>query len=183
MVAYSSVGQMNLIIIGIFVLGPGGVFSDNGLTGATFQMVNHGVVSLAAFLLIGLVELRTRHRRAEVAGRARQPAAGGLDRVPAGRAVRAGGARLERVRLGALHPDRRVRSEQPLLGAAASLGIVLAAMYMLRWYSAIAHEGDGERVDATTPDLRLSELAVAVPLLLILLVLSAWPFGVMERIG
>ena len=41
------------------MLGPGGVFSDNGLTGATFQMVNHGVVSLAAFLLIGLVELRT----------------------------------------------------------------------------------------------------------------------------
>ena len=26
-----------------------------------------------------------------------------------------------------------------LLGAAAALGIVLAAMYMLRWYSAIAH--------------------------------------------
>jgi NADH-quinone oxidoreductase subunit M len=72
---------------------------------------------------------------------------------------------------------------QPLLGAAASFGIVLAAMYMLRWYSAIAHEGDGERVDATTPDLRRYELAVAVPLLLILLVLSAWPFGVMERIG
>jgi hypothetical protein len=56
-------------------------------------------------------------------------------------------------------------------------------MYMLRWYSAIAHEGDGERVEAATPDLRRSELAVAVPLLLILLVLSAWPFGVMERIG
>jgi hypothetical protein len=27
------------------------------------------------------------------------------------------------------------------------------------------------------------ELAVAVPLVLILLAMSAWPFGVMERIG
>jgi hypothetical protein len=33
------------------------------------------------------------------------------------------------------------------------------------------------------PDLGLRELVVAVPLVLILLVMSAWPFGVMERIG
>ena len=36
--------------------------------------------------------------------------------------------------------------QQALLGAAAACAIVLAAMYMLRWYSALAHEGDGERV-------------------------------------
>ena len=74
--------------------------------------------------------------------------------------------------------------QQPLLGAAAALGIVLAAMYMLRWYSAIAHEGDGERGRPTTrPTCASSELAIAVPLILILLVMSVWPFGVMERIG
>jgi hypothetical protein len=33
-----------------------------------------------------------------------------------------------------------------------------------------------------TPDLRLGELGIAVPLLLILLVMTAWPNGVMERI-
>jgi hypothetical protein len=31
--------------------------------------------------------------------------------------------------------------------------------------------------------MRVRELAIAVPLILILLAMSAWPFGVMERIG
>jgi NADH-quinone oxidoreductase subunit M len=181
-VAYSSVGQMNLIIIGIFVLGPGGVFSDNGLTGATFQMVNHGVDSLAAFLLIGLVELRTGTDALKSLGGLanRRPVASTVFLLAALFALAVPGSS---VFISELYILIGAFGEQPLLGAAASLGIVLAAMYMLRWYSAIAHEGDGERVDATTPDLRLSELAVAVPLLLILLVLSAWPFGVMERLG
>jgi hypothetical protein len=33
------------------------------------------------------------------------------------------------------------------------------------------------------PDMRSRELVIAVPLILILLAMSAWPFGVMERIG
>ena len=70
-----------------------------------------------------------------------------------------------------------------LLGAAAALGIVLAAMYMLRWYSALAHGDDGERVPEGMPDLLPGELAIAVPLILILLALTAYPFGVMERIS
>jgi NADH-quinone oxidoreductase subunit M len=181
-VAYSSVGQMNLIIIGIFVLGPGGVFSDNGLTGATFQMVNHGVVSLAAFLLIGLVELRTGTDALKSLGGLanRRPVASTVFLLAALFALAVPGSS---VFISELYILIGAFGEQPLLGAAGSLGIVLAAMYMLRWYSAIAHEDDGERIEATTPDLRRSELAVAVPLLLILLVLSAWPFGVMERIG
>jgi NADH:ubiquinone oxidoreductase subunit 4 (subunit M) len=62
-------------------------------------------------------------------------------------------------------------------------GIVLAAMYMLRWYSALAHEGDGEKVAPETPDLRLGELAIAVPLILILFALTAYPWGVMQRVA
>jgi hypothetical protein len=33
------------------------------------------------------------------------------------------------------------------------------------------------------PDLRPGELAIALPLILILLVLTAYPFGVMDRIS
>ena len=73
--------------------------------------------------------------------------------------------------------------QEALLGAAAALGIVLAAMYMLRWYSALAHLDDGERVPEGMPDLRPGELAIAVPLILILLALTAYPFGVMDRIS
>jgi NADH-quinone oxidoreductase subunit M len=181
-VAYSSVGQMNLIVIGIFALGAGGVFSDNGYTGAVFQMVNHGIVSLAAFLLIGLVELRCGTDVFRLLGGLanHRPALSTILLIAALFALAVPGSSVFvseiYILIGAFQFEAWV-------GAVASFTIVLAAMYMLRWYSALAHEEDGERVSEATPDLRPAELAVAVPLVLILLIMSAWPFGVMERLG
>jgi NADH-quinone oxidoreductase subunit M len=181
-VAYSSVGQMNLIVLGIFALGAGGVFSDNGYTGAVLQMVNHGIVSLAAFLLIGLVELRCGTDLFRLLGGLAngRPAMSTMLLIAALFALAVPGSS---VFVSELYILIGVFQFQALVGAVASFAIVLAAMYMLRWYSALAHEQNGERVSEATPDLRPAELAVAVPLVLILLALSAWPFGLMERIG
>jgi NADH-quinone oxidoreductase subunit M len=181
-VAYSSVGQMNLIVIGIFALGAGGAFSDNGYTGAVFQMVNHGVVSLAAFLLIGLVELRCGTDAFRLLGGLanRRPALSTVLLIAALFALAVPGSS---VFISEIYILIGAFQFQAWVGVVASFAIVLAAMYMLRWYSALAHEEDGERVSDATPDLRPAELAVAVPLVLILLALSAWPFGVMERLG
>ena len=52
-VAYSSLGQMCLIFVGLFAV------TDSGIGGGMFQMVNHGLVSAALFLLAGAVEHRT----------------------------------------------------------------------------------------------------------------------------
>jgi NADH:ubiquinone oxidoreductase subunit 4 (subunit M) len=59
-----------------------------------------------------------------------------------------------------------------VIGAGA---IVLAAMYMLRLISAVLHRDVGPAVDDAALDLRRGELAILVPLVAILLVLSAWP--------
>jgi NADH-quinone oxidoreductase subunit M len=56
-----------------------------------------------------------------------------------------------------------------------AVAIVLAAMYMLRLISAVLHRDVGPAVTDAALDLRTGELAVLVPLVLILLVLSAWP--------
>jgi NADH-quinone oxidoreductase subunit M len=58
------------------------------------------------------------------------------------------------------------------IGAAA---IVLAAMYMLRVISAVLHREVGPAVSDSALDLRTGELAIVVPLVAILLALSAWP--------
>ena len=52
-IAYSSIAQMCLIGLGIFVM------NDIGATGATFQMVNHGLLSVILFLIAGVVEVHT----------------------------------------------------------------------------------------------------------------------------
>jgi NADH-quinone oxidoreductase subunit M len=174
-IAYSSLGQMNLIVIGIFAL------NADGFTGATFQMVNHGVASLAAFLLIGLVELRTGTDLFRwLGGLANRRAA--LSTVFLFATMFALAVPGSSTFVSELYILLGAFRFEPWLGAAAATGIVLAAMYMLRWYSGIAHETEGERVDPAAPDLRPYELGIAVPLVLVLLAMSAWPSGVMERI-
>ena len=61
-----------------------------------------------------------------------------------------------------------------------ALGVVLAAMYTLRVISAILHEKQGRAVKEDALDLRLGELALVLPLLLVALGLSVWPALVSE---
>jgi NADH:ubiquinone oxidoreductase subunit 4 (subunit M) len=62
-----------------------------------------------------------------------------------------------------------------------ALGVVLAAMYMLRAISAILHVKPGRAVREEALDLRVGELALVVPLVLVLLGLSLWPAVVSQR--
>jgi NADH-quinone oxidoreductase subunit M len=174
-IAYSSLGQMNLIVIGIFA------FNTNGSAGATFQMVNHGIVSLAAFLLIGLIELRTHTDAFKYLGGLAngRPVLSTIFLITALMALAVPGSS---VFVSELYVLIGAFQQAAWLGVLASFTIVLAAMYMLRWYSALVHEGDGERVRPDLPELKPFELGVAVPLVLILLAMSFYPFGVMQRL-
>jgi NADH-quinone oxidoreductase subunit M len=56
LIAYSSVSHMGFVTLGIFV------FGEQGLQGAIFQMVAHGVITGALFLLVGVIYERTHDR-------------------------------------------------------------------------------------------------------------------------
>jgi NADH:ubiquinone oxidoreductase subunit 4 (subunit M) len=62
-----------------------------------------------------------------------------------------------------------------------AIGIVLAAMYMLRAISAVLHQDVGPAVPDAALDLRIGELAVVVPLVICLIGLSAWPNLISDR--
>ena len=65
-VAYSSMGQMGLIVLGIFAV------TDLGLDGAVLHSVSHGLVSAGLFLLAAMIEARTGTGRfAELGGMAK----------------------------------------------------------------------------------------------------------------
>ena len=49
LIAYSSVAHMGFVTIGIFT------FNEQGITGAMFQMISHGLVSAALFFCVGVV--------------------------------------------------------------------------------------------------------------------------------
>jgi NADH-quinone oxidoreductase subunit M len=56
LVAYSSVSHMGFVTLGIFI------FQEQGLHGAVFQMVAHGLITGALFLLVGVIYERTHDR-------------------------------------------------------------------------------------------------------------------------
>jgi len=56
LIAYSSVSHMGFVTLGIFI------FQEQGLQGAILQMVNHGLITGALFLLVGVIYERTHDR-------------------------------------------------------------------------------------------------------------------------
>src|SRR6266567_97696 len=64
LIAYSSVSHMGFVMLGVFV------FNTQGLQGAVFQMVSHGITTGALFLLVGVIYERTHDRQiAHMGGR------------------------------------------------------------------------------------------------------------------
>ena len=49
LIAYSSIAHMGVVVIGIFT------FNPQGIQGAMFQMLSHGIVSAALFLCVGVI--------------------------------------------------------------------------------------------------------------------------------
>lgn len=61
LIAYSSVGHMGFVTLGIFIL------NKQGIEGAILQMVNHGITTGALFLCVGMIYERTHSRELAVA--------------------------------------------------------------------------------------------------------------------
>ncbi len=176
-IAYSSIAQMSLIGLGIFVV------NDIGATGATFQMVNHGLLSVLLFLIAGVVEVRTGEglfRRLGGLARGR-PALATIVMTTGIAALAVPGSALFAseflVLLGAFR-------DWWLIGTAASLAIVLAAMYMLRWISALLHDAPAESSPGLLRmrDVRW-EAVYLVPLIAAVLALSVYPYAVTHRVS
>jgi NADH-quinone oxidoreductase subunit M len=173
-IAYSSLAQMGLIVLGLFAV------NDLGLSGAVLQMVNHGLISGSLFLLAGGIERRTATGELN--------ALGGMAR---GRPALATVLMTTGVIALAVPGSTAFAGEFAILAGVFSSGwgyavvgaiaIVLAAMYMLRLISAVLHQSPGPAVSEAALDLRPAELGVIVPLVAILLVLSAWPAAITDR--
>ncbi len=56
LIAFSSVSHMGFVTLGIFTL------NHNGVEGAILQMINHGIISAALFLCVGMIYERTHSR-------------------------------------------------------------------------------------------------------------------------
>ncbi len=173
-IAYSSMGQMGLIVLGIFAV------TDLGLDGAVLQAVSHGLVSATLFLLAAMIEQRT--------GTGRFAELGGLAK---GRPILASLVMAAGMFALAVPGSTNFAGEFAILAgvfthgwgysAVGAVAIVLAAMYSLRLVSALLHRSPGSAVSDDAGDLVSSELLLVIPLVAALVALSIWPAAISER--
>jgi NADH-quinone oxidoreductase subunit M len=173
-VAYSSLAQMCLIVIGIFAA------DDSGLNGALLQMLAHGLISGSLFLLAGGIERRASTGEFRLLG--------GMAR---GRPVLATTLIVVAVIALAVPGSAAFAGEFLILNGifhhgwgwsvVGAIAIVLAAMYMLRLVSAVLHRDVGSAVATQALDLRAMEASMVGLLVAGLLALSFWPAGVTEH--
>jgi NADH-quinone oxidoreductase subunit M len=174
LVAYSSVSHLGFVMLGIFALNP------QGVEGAIYQMLNHGVSTGALFLLVGMIYLR-RHTR-EISE------FGGLWKsVPIFAAIFMV-VMLSSIGLPGLNGF--VGEFLIMLGAylrswpAAAFavsGIVLGALYMLWTYERVMFGPITKAVNETLADLSAREIAVMVPIIALMLFMGLYPQPLIAR--
>jgi NADH-quinone oxidoreductase subunit M len=174
-VAYSSLAQLGLVTLGLFAT------NDLGIDGAVLQMVNHGLFSAILFMLAGAVERRTSTGQLDrLGGMARgRPALATVLMTTGVISLAVPGSTAFAGEFAILAGVFRQGWFYAVVGAVA---IVLAAMYVLRMISAVLHRQPGGSVSETALDLRPAELAIVVPLVGLLLFLSAWPAAITDRV-
>ncbi|MCK5226980.1 MAG: NADH-quinone oxidoreductase subunit M [Desulfobulbaceae bacterium] len=159
LVAYSSVGHMGFVTLGIFVL------NDMGIKGAIIQMINHGVTTGALFLCVGMIYERTHSRElSKATGLGRYMpifvtflAFFSLSSLAFPGTNSFVGEFL--ILVGGFHHDK-------ILTAFAIPGAMLAAAYMLRMLQKVVWGGTSNPDQSYLMDLSAREIVCLAPLLL-----------------
>src|SRR3989441_1716161 len=168
LVAYSSVSHLGFVVLGIAAM------NTQGVQGAVYQMLNHGISTGGLFLIVGMLSDR-RHTRliSEY---------GGLKKVTP-RLVAAfllitlssiglpglnGFVGEFLILLGAFRWD-------PTLAAFAATGVILSATYMLWMFQRVNYGPVTNEKNAHLPDLQPREWAVIAPIIAIAVLMGVLP--------
>jgi NADH-quinone oxidoreductase subunit M len=176
LIAYSSVSHMGFVTLGIFV------FNEQGLQGAIFQMVAHGIITGALFLLVGVIYERTHDRTiARMSGLGQTvPVFATLmvffSLASAGLPGLAGFVGEFLVLLGAV-------TWEPVVGFIAASTVIFAAVYLLYMVQNIIM-GDGsdflKGLGAKLTDVDPTEAATLAPLVVLTVALGIFPALVLD---
>jgi NADH-quinone oxidoreductase subunit M len=167
LIAYSSVSHMGFVTLGIFAL------NTQGVEGGILQMINHGVVTGALFLSVGIVYDRTHTRKiADYGGLATvMPIYAAFFMVftlaAIGLPATNGFVGEFLILLGGF-------TKSKLAGVLASTGIIIGAGYMLWLYQRIFFVEVNPKV-AGLPDMNIRETLTLIPMLILVLWIGVYP--------
>src|SRR5437867_231139 len=179
LVAYSSVSHMGFVVLGLFS------FTEQGMQGALYQMLNHGVSTGALFLFVGMIYERRHTRMISDFGGLARP----MPWFSAFFVI----ASLSSIGLPFLNGF--VGEFLIMLGAWTSLavhhawivtmfagtGVIWAAVYMLWMLQRVVFGTRTSEANARLLDLNAREVGLLVPLLALMLFMGVYPSPFLNR--
>ena len=173
LIAYSSVAHMGYVTMGIFT------FTQQGVDGAIFQMLSHGLVSAALFLCVGVVYDRLHTR--EIA------AYGGIaENMPIYAAIF---MVFTMANVGLPGTSGFVGEFLTLLGAfrantwvafLATFGVILSAAYALYLYRRVVFGVLEKPSLKALKDMNAREIAVLAPLVILTILFGFYPAPILD---
>ena len=176
MIAYSSINHMGYCLLGMSAL------TAVGLNGAIFQMFNHGIITGALFLLVGVIYERAHTRDIEGFGglSSIMPVYAGIMSVAVfaslGLPGMSGFVSEFMCFLGAF---QSLVPHMKVIAVISALGIVITAAYFLIMLQKVFLGPANEKWKAL-PEINARELIAVVPLIIIMIVLGLLPRVIME---
>jgi NADH-quinone oxidoreductase subunit M len=173
LVAYSSVSHMGFVVLGLFS------FTEQGMQGALYQMINHGVSTGALFLFVGMIYER-RHTRmiADFGGLARPMpwfstffVIASLSSI--GLPFLNGFVGEFLIMLGSW--TSAAVNHAWIVTMLAGTGVIWAAVYMLWMLQRVVFGTQTSEANARLTDLNSREIGLVMPLLLLMLFMGVYP--------
>ena len=168
LVAFSSVSHFGFIVLGIFVM------TSQGLVGSSFYMVNHGFSTGAMFLVVGFLTARR--------GSKKIADFGGVTKVApllAGVFLISGLSSLALPGMSSFVSEFLVLagtfSVYQGVAIVSTLGIVLAAFYILWLYQRVITGEPSQEVETTVSEISSRELVAIAPILAAIIALGVFP--------
>ncbi|QER41349.1 NADH-quinone oxidoreductase subunit M [Thermodesulfobacterium sp. TA1] len=167
LIAYSSVSHMGFVTLGIFA------FNPIAMKGAILQMINHGIVTGALFMCVGIIYDRTHSRAISYYGglASVMPLYAAIFMIFTLASIGLPGTNgfigEFLILLGTFFTNK-------LLVALAALGLIIGAGYMLWLYQRVFFERVNPNLEGLAP-LRLNEVLSLLPMLVLVFLIGLYP--------
>ena len=168
LIAYSSVSHMGFVTLGIFTL------KHNGVEGAILQMINHGIVSAALFLCVGMIYERTHSREIKDYGGVARVAPVYSTLLALFCLAAAGFPGLNSF-VGEFLIISGAFQTGAWLGAMAVWGVALGTAYLLWFYYRVVMGEMNSGLEGLKLELNAREVATLAPLAILAVCLGLYP--------
>ncbi|MDT8070143.1 MAG: NADH-quinone oxidoreductase subunit M [Terriglobia bacterium] len=175
LIAYSSVSHLGFVVLGIFS------FTQLGIDGAVYQMLNHGISTGALFILAGIIyERRHTYDLKQYGGLATpMPVYATFFLIITLSSI---GLPLMNGFVGEFLVLSGAFQAKAIFGILAASGVIWSACYMLWMYQRVFYGNVTVPVNNSLPDLDNRERTTLWPLALLALVMGIWPAAWMNSI-